>query len=55
MTALVWLIQMRARDPSAVPQRLMYAVEKMGMEVIADDYVPYRQDSTRRSCRPTGP
>lgn len=44
MTSPLWLIETRGGDPAQVPQRLMYAVEELGMEVVAAAYVPFRQE-----------
>ena len=39
-----WLIETRGTDPAQVPQRLLYAVEELGMEAILAPYVPFRQE-----------
>jgi hypothetical protein len=43
MPSPVWLIESRGNHPAQVPQRLMYAVQELGMEVIPARYVPCRR------------
>src|SRR4051812_22077015 len=44
MATPLWLIETRGSGPSRVPQRLMYAVEELGMEVVTAAYVPFPQE-----------
>jgi hypothetical protein len=44
MPGPLWLIESRGNHPTQVPQRLMYAVQELGMEVVPARYVPFRQE-----------
>lgn len=44
MPSPVWLIESSGNHPTQVPQRLMYTVQELGMEVIPGRYVPFRQE-----------